>query len=93
MHQSTAALEFFHGIAAVAAGLGRSEDAAMINGAALALADAIEYRPPPVDLVEFDRHVQIAREQLGEATFAEIAARGREMTLDQAIAYALEEPA
>jgi hypothetical protein len=91
MYQSTAALDLFHGMAAVAAGVGRSEEAAVISGAAITLADAVEYRLEPFDIAEFDRHVRIAREQLGEATFAEIAARGREMTLDQAIAYALEE--
>jgi non-specific serine/threonine protein kinase len=89
--KSIAALDLFYGVAASAAGLARPEDSALMSGAALALGDAIEYRPTPFDMAEFDRHVRLAREQLGEATFAEMAARGREMTLDQAIAYAMEE--
>ena len=40
---------------------------------------------------EFDRHIQIAREQLGTDTFESLANVGRAMTMEQAIAYALED--
>jgi hypothetical protein len=39
------------------------------------------------------RRVSRARELLGEPTFAAAWAEGRAMTLEQAIAYALDEPA
>jgi len=39
---------------------------------------------------DYDRYVAAARAQLDEATFAAAWAQGRAMTLDQAVAYALE---
>jgi hypothetical protein len=45
----------------------------------------------PFDQAEFDRHIQIAREQLGEAAFEALAAEGRAMTFEQAIELALQE--
>jgi len=35
--------------------------------------------------------IQIARNQLGEAVFKALKAEGRAMTMEQAVAYALEE--
>jgi len=48
------------------------------------------FRPLPFERAEFDRHIQIVREQLGEAKFEELAAEGHAMTMEQAIACALE---
>jgi hypothetical protein len=47
-------------------------------------------RISPFHGAEFDRHIQIARQQLGEATFEALASEGRAMTMEQAIDYALE---
>ena len=38
-------------------------------------------RTPTLDRAEFDRHIQIAREQLGEAAFEMLPAEGRALTL------------
>jgi hypothetical protein len=43
-------------------------------------------------LVDYDRAVAAARDALGEEALATAWAQGREMTLDQAVAYALDEP-
>ena len=43
----------------------------------------------PFDRAEFDRHIQIAREQLGEERFEAIAAEGRALSLEQGIELAL----
>ena len=56
-----------------------------------AILETIDYRIFPFDHAEFDRHIQIAREQLGERRFEALAAEGRLMTMAQAIAYALED--
>ncbi|HJZ45519.1 MAG TPA: hypothetical protein VKE41_00065 [Roseiflexaceae bacterium] len=44
----------------------------------------------PVDQVCDDRDIATTRAQLDDATFAAAWAEGRAMTLEQAIAYALE---
>jgi hypothetical protein len=46
---------------------------------------------PPVARHDYDRDVAVARAQLGETAFAAAWAEGRAMTLEQAVAYALEE--
>ena len=50
------------------------------------------FRYDPKDRAEFDRHIQMARDQLGNARFESLVAEGRAMAMEQAIAYALEEP-
>jgi hypothetical protein len=42
------------------------------------------------DRVEANNLIQIARKQLGDHEFEALAAEGRAMTMEQAIAYALE---
>jgi predicted ATPase/transcriptional regulator with XRE-family HTH domain len=79
------------GLAAVAAGTNQPKRAARLYGAAQALFESTDYQIPPFDLAEFDRHIQIARDQLGEATFEALAAEGHAMTMEQAIVYALED--
>jgi predicted ATPase/class 3 adenylate cyclase len=78
------------GAAAVAAGTDQPERAAKLYGAAQALLETTDYRIPPFDRAEFDRHTQIARLQLGEVKFEVLVTEGRAMTIEQAIAYALE---
>jgi predicted ATPase/transcriptional regulator with XRE-family HTH domain len=84
------ACDFLTGSAAVAGGQNQPERAAKLYGAAQAIFDTTDYRIPPFDRDEFDRHIQIARDQLGETRFEALAAEGHAMTLEQAIAYALE---
>jgi hypothetical protein len=59
-------------------------------GAAAAFCETLEAQPPVADDKEYERTVSEARAALGEAAFAAAWAEGRAMTLDQAVAYALE---
>jgi tetratricopeptide (TPR) repeat protein len=79
------------GLAAVAAGLKQYGRAAKLAGAGQAIFDAVVYKAPPSDRIEIDPQLQITREQLGEERFEALAAEGRAMTMEQAIADALEE--
>jgi tetratricopeptide (TPR) repeat protein len=79
------------GLAAVAAGLRQYERAARLVGASQATHDAIAYVTDLADRIEIDPLLKIAREHLGEAEFESFAREGRAMTMEQAIAYALEE--
>jgi predicted ATPase/DNA-binding XRE family transcriptional regulator len=82
------AFDLLFGLAAVAAGLNRPEHAAKLNGAMSAIFEKSPYMP--WEHAELDRQIQIVREQLGEAKFETLATEGRAMTMEQAIAYALE---
>jgi predicted ATPase/DNA-binding SARP family transcriptional activator len=77
-------------LAGLAAAHGQAERCALLWGAANALADAI-HRPAP-DWAEdyFAPHKREAVAQLGPTRFDELAARGRSLSLAQAVAYALE---
>ena len=84
------AIDFLIGSAAVAGGTNQSERAAKLQGAAFTLFETTDYRIPPFDRAEFDRHIQIAREQLADVMFEALSAEGRAMTMEQAVAYALQ---
>jgi tetratricopeptide (TPR) repeat protein len=81
---------FLTGISAVAGATNRPEHCAKLYGAAWAAVQASEFRTDPFDRAEFDRHIQIASEQLGETRFEAEVAEGRAMTMEHAIRYALE---
>jgi predicted ATPase len=81
-------LEGLAGMAAEAEGDDR--EAARLFGAAEALREAIGAPVPLVERAEYDRNVATARAQLDEATFASAWAEGRAMTLEQAVATAME---
>ncbi|MEO8355458.1 MAG: tetratricopeptide repeat protein [Chloroflexota bacterium] len=84
------ACDLLSGLSAVAAGTNQPERAARLYGAAQALFDLTDYRIPPFDFAEFDRHVQLTRGQLGKAMFETLTTEGHAMTMEQAVAYALE---
>ena len=77
-------------MAAVAGGTNRPEDAARLYGAADAVAEGAKFPVSPLDLAEAGRHLDVARARLGAAAFDELAVAGRDMTMAQAVAYALE---
>jgi predicted ATPase/class 3 adenylate cyclase len=79
------------GLAAVAAAQGDAERAAMLFSAAEVLREAIGVPLPPFIRSNFEQHVADTRAALGEGRFVEIWAKGRTLTLDAAIAYALME--
>jgi predicted neutral ceramidase superfamily lipid hydrolase len=73
-----------------ARGQGQPKRAAWLFGAAEALRETSGASIPPVDRADYDRILAAVRAQLDEQTFAAAWAEGRAMTLEQAIAYALE---
>ncbi len=84
------ACDLLTGLAAVAAATSQHQHAARLFGAVEALFETTEYRLSRLDQAEFDRHIQIARNELGETRFEALAVEGRAMTMEQAIEYALE---
>jgi hypothetical protein len=87
---SAFALERF---ATLAAAAGQSETVARLLGAAEALREAIEFPLPPVDRTEYyDRLVGETRIALGEERYAAAWDAGRALSLEEAIAFALDEP-
>jgi predicted ATPase/DNA-binding NarL/FixJ family response regulator len=86
-------VDCFLGLAGVFASAGQPERAARLFGATEALRAAIHIGPAVSypDRVEYDRYVAAVRAQLDDAAFAAAWAEGRELTLEQAIEYALTE--
>jgi predicted ATPase/transcriptional regulator with XRE-family HTH domain/Tfp pilus assembly protein PilF len=80
--------DLLYGLAAVSAGLNQPERAARLYGATQTIFEKSPYMP--LDRAEFEKHIQIAREQLGDTRFETLASEGRAMTMERAIAYALE---
>jgi tetratricopeptide (TPR) repeat protein len=78
------------GLGSVAALDEEPEHAARLWGAAESLRQTIGCRPAPAARATYERAIASARAQLGEEAFAAAWAAGRAMTLEQAIAYALE---
>ena len=92
MEGKTSAYGLFIGQAAVATGLHQYEPAARLSGMAQAILKTTNFQYEPIDHAEFDRHIQIARDQLGDSRFDVLASEGQAMRLDQAIEYALSTP-
>ena len=76
--------------AAISAGTNQPERAARLSGAAQEVLERLDYQISRLDQAEFDRHIQMAREQLGTDKFENLANEGRAMTMEQAVEYALE---
>jgi predicted ATPase len=81
------------GFVALAAAQGQPGRALRLAGAAAALREAIGAPLPPTYQAEFERHLETARQALGEEASATALAAGWAMTMEQAIEYALLEVA
>jgi glycine/D-amino acid oxidase-like deaminating enzyme len=77
-------------LAGVAARQGNAERAARLFGAAEELNEAIQDPPPPAQRREIEQNMATAQSQLEAARWEAAWAEGRAMTLEQAVAYALE---
>jgi predicted ATPase/DNA-binding XRE family transcriptional regulator len=86
-----AASDLCLGMAAVAGGKRQAERAAQLYGAALVMLEEIDIPYTPFDRAEFERHVQIARDQLGMTGFEADVTVGRTMPIEKAIDLALHE--
>jgi non-specific serine/threonine protein kinase len=80
------------GLAAVAAGRGQAARAARLVGAVASALEANGQSMPTRMQAEYEETKAQARAALGEEAFAAAWAAGRQLTLDAAVAYALEEP-
>jgi hypothetical protein len=79
------------GLAGVATAVGQPIRALRLFGAAEARCNSMRSRLEPVDQAEHERSVAGARAQLDESTFAAAWAVGQRMSLEQAIARALDQ--
>ena len=84
-------LNLLSGLAAIAGATNQFERSAKLSGAAQAILDETGYKYRPFLRAIFDRHLQVAREGLGETAFKAFVSEGRAMTMEQAIGYALED--
>jgi hypothetical protein len=80
--------ECFIGFAGIASAEKRFERAAHLLGAGEAEARRIPLEN--IDQIELKRLTAVLHEELGDARFEALASQGRAMTMEQAIAYALE---
>ncbi len=83
--------ECLEGLAQVAATQGKGEVAARLLGNAETLREAAGAPVPPYDRERYAATVSAVRAQLDSATFPTAWAEGRAMSLEQAVAYALEQ--
>jgi non-specific serine/threonine protein kinase len=81
----------FEGLAAVLGLTGRVEEASRLLGAAEALRESLGVGLAPAEQATHDETVAAVRQALGEERFSAAWRQGRELALDEAIAYALEE--
>lgn len=82
--------ESMFGLAAAAAGFNQFQRAAVLAGAGQAIHDAIPWTMSSIDRIEIVPLLEAARSQLGIAEFEALQTNGRAMSLDQAVAYAIE---
>jgi hypothetical protein len=84
-------IEILQGMAGAAGASGEDLRAARLWGAAEALLEATGLRLGPAERGLHERHLIITRSRLGAATWEEALAEGRAMTLEEGLAYALED--
>jgi tetratricopeptide (TPR) repeat protein len=77
------------GMACMASAQSHSERAACLFGAHEMLLEVSDMPIDPIDRIEYDRNLAAARAQLDDAAFAAAWTAGRGLTLEQAIAEAL----
>ena len=89
----TAKMDCLAGFASIIGTTGKPEQAVQLFGTVEALLESIGMagRMDPSDQKEFDHYVAVVRAQLDDAAFTQAWAKGRAMTMDQAIAFAMEE--
>jgi hypothetical protein len=80
----------FEGLAAVLALTGRAEEASKLLGAAEALRESLGVGLAPAEQATHDETVAAVQAALGEE-FSAAWRQGRELALDEAIGYALED--
>jgi tetratricopeptide (TPR) repeat protein len=79
-----------HDLAIVAAGVGSSEEAAVILGGAEALYEATGSGFEPVGSDAYEQTLSVLRGDLDDAALAEAWRRGKQMSVDDLVSYAVE---
>jgi DNA-binding CsgD family transcriptional regulator len=79
------------GLAALAGAQAAPERAAQLFGAAAAIREAVQAPMWPAERFELENHESAVRAQLDGPTFANLQAAGRALTIEQAVASALQE--
>jgi hypothetical protein len=79
------------GVARAAGARGEGQRAAQLYAAAAALREALGAPIAPADRADYERRVAAIRACLGEERFTAVWAVGRAMTLEQAVACALQD--
>ena len=82
----------FAGLVGVAAKSGQWKRAACLGGSVAAMLTAGEFTLSPIARARYDQDVAAARAQLDKTTFEAAWAEGKAMSLEQAIAFAMEIP-
>jgi tetratricopeptide (TPR) repeat protein len=77
-------------LAEVAQALGQADKAVHLFGAGEALRESIRSVIDPVDQLEYENKINALRAESGEEQFIAMWEEGRSLTLEQAVAYALE---
>ncbi len=90
LEEKVSICRFLTAVSAVAAGTNQPERCAKLFGAAQAIYDTADFRMDQFDRAEFDRHIQIARDQLGNTLFDALCEEGCTMTMEQAIDFATQ---
>jgi len=83
----------FEGLAAVLAYTGQGDAAARLLGAAEALRESLGVDLAPAERETHDETTAAVRQAVGEERFSDAWRQGRELSLDEATAYALQEEA
>jgi hypothetical protein len=78
-------------LAGIAGATGQPERAAQLFGAAAALRESIGAPLSGVGRVFYERILAVARRHSNEADFAQLWVQGEAMSLEQALAYALQD--
>jgi non-specific serine/threonine protein kinase len=70
---------------------GHPKHAAILLGASESVLDTMGAKLQPADQIEVDRYLAAIKEQLDERSFEDALANGRDMSLEEAVSFALEE--
>lgn len=90
LHELGSSMELAHlleMLAGIEAARGRARRAAVLLGAAERLREELEAPVDPMNRARYDADVVRTRSALGESDFAALWGRGRDLSIDQAVAY------
>jgi hypothetical protein len=69
---------------------GHPEHAAILLGASESVLNTMGAKLQPADQIEIERYITAIKEQLDEKSFEDALAKGRDMSLEEAVSFALE---